>query len=270
MTSHIGIGYNSLTGSATLGGGDWAGAYPLTNLQQRALSMVARSSSTDAADTIVDWDFGTAKPGQVLWVQGHNCSSSATFVFEAGPTQGSTSVYAGDELPVWSFTPLDGIYSGRNFGFGLVLPSEISARWVRLRIINTTNPDGYVQLSSAFYGQGFFPEWPPTKLESDWMPSFSTVERLNNGTDWVSKRRPLRAASLVYGALTYEEGSDLKDIVRIHDTATEVVYIADRNDRARQQQDSFLGLFKELSKLEYPFWQHNGVALGLEERGGAP
>lgn len=270
MTSPIGIGYNSRTNSATLTGGAPASGYPLANLQNRALSMVWRSDSADAADSIIDWNHGSAVSAQVLWVHGHNLSSSATFVLERGTTQGSTDVYAGEELPVWSFAPLDGIYSGRHFGFGLVMPSANSAAWSRLRIINTTNPDGYAQISSAFLGPGFFPGWPPTKLEDDWMPSFSTVERLNNGADWVSKRRPLRAVSLVFGALTYEEGSDLKEIVRIHDTSTEVVYIADRNDRARQQQDSFLGLIKELSKLEYPFWQHNGVALGFEERGGAP
>ncbi len=271
MTSIIGLGYNSLTPSATMGGGDWAAAYPLTNLQQRALARVARSTSTDTADTIVDWDHGSAMPAQVLWVHGHNLSSSATFVVERGTTQGGADVYAGAELPVWAFMPLDGIYSGRHFGFGLVMPSSNSARWTRLRIINTTNPDGYLQISSAFLGPGFFPDTPnPTKLEDDWMSSFSTVERLGNGTDWVSKRRPLRAVSLVFGALTYADGSALKEIIRSHDTATEVVYVADRNDRVVQQQDGFLGLFKELSKLEYPFWQHNGIALGFEERGGAP
>lgn len=270
MTSPIGLGYGNLTYSATLAGGNWASSYPRTQLQVRALSQVARSASTDAADTILDWDHGSAKAAQVLWVHGHNLSSSATFVVERGTTQGATDVYAGAELSAWPFTPLDGIYSGRHFGFGLVMDSSNSARWTRLRIINTTNPDGYVQLSSAFVGPAFFPEWPPTKLEDDWMPSFSTVERLNNGTDWVSKRRPLRSPGLVFGALTYDEGSTLKEILRIHDTATEVVYIGHTTDRSRQQRDSFLGLFKELSKLEYPFWRHNGIALGFEERGGAP
>lgn len=270
MTSHIGIGYGNRIDAATLAGGSWSSSYPRTRLQDRALAQVARSSSANATDSILDIDHGSAVSAQVLWVHGHNLSSSATFVVERGTTQGGTDVYAGEELTAWPFTPLDGIYAGRHFGFGLVMPSANSARWTRLRVINTTNPDGYVQLSRVFVGSMFLPEYPPTQLDDEWMSSYSTVERLNTGTDWVSKRRPLRARSLVYGALTYEEGSTLKEILRIHDTATEIVYIADRNDRERQQRDSFLGLFRELSKMEYPFWQHNGIALGLEERGGAP
>ena len=49
-----------------------------------------------------------------------------------------------------------------------------------------------------------------------------------------------------------------------------MVYIAHTTDRARQQRGSFLGLFKELSELDYPFYEHDGIALGFEERGGAP
>jgi hypothetical protein len=270
MSSIIGIGYGNLTYSATLGGGSWAAAYALAKLQDRALSMVARSSSAATADTIIDWDHGSAVSARVLWVHGHNLSSSATFVVERGTTQGATDVYAGAELPVWAFTPLDGIYAGNHFGFGLVMNSANSARWTRLRIINTTNPDGYVQISSAFVGPGFFPEHSPTKLKGGWMPSFSTVERLHNGTDWVSKRAPLRAPAIVFDVLTYDEGSTLEEIIRIHDTATEVVYIAHRTDREKQQRGSFLGLFKELGELDYPFWEHNGTALGFEERGGTP
>ncbi len=269
MTSPIGIGYGNLIDDATLTGGSWSG-YPLAYLQDGALSMVARSSSADEADTIIDFDHGSAVSMQVLWVPAHNLSSSATFVVERGTTQGGTDVYAGEELPVWAFTPLDGIYSGRHFGFGLVMPAANSARWTRLRIINTTNPDGYVQISRPFLGSMFLPTYPPTELK-DKLVNHSSIERLLNGTDWASKRRPLRSAALVFGALTYAEGSVFKEIQRIHDLASELVYIAHTYDRARQQQDSFVGLIDDdFGEMSYPFWEHNGVPIRLLERGGAP
>ncbi len=91
-----------------------------------------------------------------------------------------------------------------------------------------------------------------------------------HGTDWVHKRAPLRRAALVFKALTYAEGSTLKEIIRLHDTSSEIVYIPNVLDRAVTQQDGFLARFRELSKLEHSFWEHRGVALGLDERGGAP
>jgi hypothetical protein len=269
MTSSIGIAHSNLIDDATLSttGDPWSN---LTYLQNRALSLVARSASADAADTIIDIDHGSAETAQVLWMTAHNLSSSATFVIERGTTPGGTDVYAGNEMPAWPFTPLNGVYSGRHFGFGDVMASANSARYTRLRVLNSTNPAGYVQMGRPFIGPAFFPAISPTKLDADWMPSLSTIERTEFGADWVDPRSPKRRAGIVFGALTYEEGSELHEIQRLHDTTGEVVYIAHRTDRARMQQFGFLGLFRELTVMQYPFHRHNGIALGFEERGGAP
>lgn len=273
MTSSIGIGHSNLIDSSTLSGGGWASGFSLANLQGfygRSLASVARSESTDAADTIIDMDHGSARTAQLLWIPAHNLSSSATIVLERGTTPGGTDVYAGDELPAWPFVPLDGVYSGRHFGVGVVMPAANAARYTRVRIFNTTNPGGFIQVSRPFIGPLFLPAISPVKLDADWMPSLSTVERIQSGADWVDSRPPLRRASIVFGALTYDEGSQLHEIVRLHETSREVVYLAHRNDRARMQQYSFLALLRELSRLDYPFWQHNGIALGFDQRGGAP
>lgn len=272
MTSFAGIGYLNRIDSATLScpGSAFSGSYPLTNIQDRILANVARSANADEANTIIDIDHGSAKSDRVLWVHGHNLSASATFVVERGTTLGGTDVYQSAELAAWPSTPLNGVYNGGDFGFGLVMPSSNTARYTRLRIINSGNADGYVQISRIFLGPAFFPELGLTQLDDE-LNTYSTVERLEaNGTDWVYKRAPLRGVSLVFGALTYEEGSVLKEIIRIHDTSSEVVYIADRNDRERMQEDSFLGLLRELGKTDYPFWRHNGIALAIDERGVAP
>lgn len=269
MTSSIGTGHSNLIDSATLStpGDPWSN---LAYMQNRALSLVARSASADAADTIVDIDHGSDRTAQVLYVAAHNGSSSGTFVLERGATQGSTSAYAGDELPMWPFTPLNGVYSGRHFGICAVMPTANSARWTRIRFINSTNPAGYFQLGRIFIGPAFFPAISPTELDADWQPSFGVMERTEFGTDWVDPRSPLRRANVVFGALTYEEGSELHEIKRLHETTGEVVYIAHRTDRARMQQYGFLATFQTLSKLKYPFHRHNGIALSFDERGGAP
>lgn len=269
MASTIGIGYSNLIDSATLSapGAAWSN---LAYLQNRALSLVATSASADAADTIIDIDHGSARTAQVVWITGHNLSSSATFVIERGTTLGGTDVYAGNELPAWAFTPLNGVYSGRRYGFGDVMASANSARYTRVRILNSTNPAGSVWLSRPFIGPMFLPAISPTKLDADWQPSFSVVERTEFGADLVDSRPPLRRAGIVFGALTYDEGDQLHEIKGLHETTGEVVYVAHRHDRARMQRYGFLATFQALNKLEYPFHKHNGIALGFDERGGAP
>jgi hypothetical protein len=264
----LGIGHSNLTDNSTLSGGSWNASFPLTRLQQWSLNSYAVATSNSAAHTIIDWDHGSAKTAGLLWIPYHNLTSAATIEIERGTSSGGTEVYDGGALAAWPFAPLDGDYDGGSFGLCLVW-TENSARYTRLRIVDTSNPSP-PQLSRPFLGRLFTSWIDPEKLEDDWMPSLSIVRRTEIGADWRHKRRPLRQQSLVWKGVTEAEGSTLKEIVRLHDTSSEVVYVADTVDRAVQQQDGFLGLFREMSKLEYPFWKHRGMALSIQQRGGAP
>ena len=50
----------------------------------------------------------------------------------------------------------------------------------------------------------------------------------------------------------------------------EVVHVASSHDRAVQQQFGFLGTLRALGALENPFYGHRGMAVAIDERGGAP
>lgn len=274
MSTAICFAHSNLIDTSNLSGGSWTVSYPLTRLNAaisgRALGMsIARSSSAAEADTIIDMDHGSAKAAQVLFIPAHNLSSAATVRLERGTTAGGTDVYAGDDLPAWPFTPLDNVYNGRHFGVTIVTPVATTARYTRIRIKDAGNAAGYVQVIRPFLGQLFAPEHGPTKLTHDWI-SLSAVDRTEGGADWIYRRAPLRAANLVYGGLSQAESSQLHEILRLHDTTAEVVYVAERHDRAFQQQYGFLGLLRELSTLEYPWWTFQGIALGFDQRGGAP
>lgn len=272
MASSIGIGHSNYLDSATLSalGAAWAPA--LINVQGfngRALNMVARSATAAAANTGFDADLGAAKPVQVLCIPAHNLTAAATIRLQGGTTLGGAGVYDSGSLPVWAFTPLDG-YPGYHFGAWVVLPAPLSARYWRVSIVDEDNPDDYVQISRPFIGPMFVPAITPVKLTGGWMPSFSTVERTEIGADLVANRPPLRAPAIVFGALTFDEGNLLSEIQRTHNTAVEVLFVAHRWDRARLQQHGCMALMRELSELEYPRWKHNGIALGFQQRGGAP
>jgi hypothetical protein len=64
------------TYTPTFSGGSWAAGLPLTNLQDRRLSKVARSSSAALADTKFDIDLKTARQVRILALVGHNISTA--------------------------------------------------------------------------------------------------------------------------------------------------------------------------------------------------
>ena len=274
MSTAICFAHSNLIDTSTLSGGSWRSAYDLDRLNDatygRALGLsIARSTTAAEADSIIDMDHGSAKSAQVFYIPAHNLSSAATVRLERGTTAGGTDVYAGTDLAAWPFAPLDAVYSGRYFGVCIITPAATSARYTRIRIKDSANTAGYVQVTRPFLGQLFAPEYGPKKLDHDWQ-SLSNVERTEGGADWIYKRTPLRSANVVYSALSTAEASELHEIIRLHDTTSEVVYIADRNDRSRQQQYGFLALMRELGKFDYAWWTLQGVALGFDQRGGAP
>jgi len=70
--SDVGVLY-----TPTFSGGSWSGGNPLTNLQNRRLWKVARSTNDDLTSTIVKWDLGATRTVRLLCVPKHNLSTAA-------------------------------------------------------------------------------------------------------------------------------------------------------------------------------------------------
>jgi hypothetical protein len=272
MTSSIGFAHSNRLDDATLSGGTWESAHPLAAMQgdYASLATVARSESAAAVDSTFDMAFDAPVTGRVFFIPAHNVTSAGTIRVRAGTTLGDDDAGDSGVLPAWPFTPLEGDFDGSHFGIFVVFPAEITAQYLRVNISDPTNPDGFIQISRPFWGPMFLPAISPTKLDDDWMPSFSVVERTQTGTPWIAEVPPKRAVGLSFDALTFPEASQLHEIVRTHNTARELVYVPHRSDRAAMQQYGFLALLRSLGAFRYAFWKHKGIAIGFDEYGGAP
>jgi hypothetical protein len=105
------------TYTPTFSGGSWAAGLPLTNLQDRRLSKVARASSAALADTKFDIDLKTARQVRILALVGHNISTagkvrvrgfSALPIFDAMDLSGFTGVGTVTRSAA-AFTGTDGV-----------------------------------------------------------------------------------------------------------------------------------------------------------------
>lgn len=263
MTSIVGIGYSNLIDAATLSGSGWSTAHPITNLQDRRLWTYARTTGT-SADIIID--HGSAKTMRIFGLVGQNTGAADTVTVTAGTTSGGIDVYEGSALTCWPFTPLD--YDGGHFGVWVVLPQDISARYARIQVAGS----GIIRVSRAVCCPALMFDYAPSygRISDGWRDPNSTVERGDSGADSGWKRREQRQVPYDLSAITPESASLLHEILRTHSIVDEVVHVASSHDRAVQQQFGFLGTLRALGALENPFYGHRGMAVAIDERGGAP
>lgn len=261
----IGLGYLNLIDAATVTGTNWAGAGPVTNIQTRELADYAQMSAATATIAV---DLGSAMGMQCLALVAHTLPDTATVTLACGTTPGGTDAYSGSAVDVWSFVPIDGNYEGSHFAFILALPNVVTARYVTITISAASGN----RVGRVFLGSVFRPAVNPEYGKSDdgWLPDYSFVARADNGADWVQAKTRLRSAQLAYSVLTPAEASVLHEIQRTHGTTGEVLYIPDADDLTATQQYGFLGLLRQLTALDNPFWAHRAVAIAVDERGGAP
>jgi len=259
--------YGNLVDSSTLSGGSWDAAHPLTQLQLRELAAYAKSSTASPADTQFIIDHGSAKAAQCFAIVAHNITDpAATITISRGTTSGGSDVYAGAPVACWPFAPLDDDRDGAHFPIVVVTPQPTTARYTTIAISTSDR----VRIGRPFIGPIFAPAIGVTRRTNDWLPDFSSVERTESGADWVTARPRLRHPGIEYRALSRAEGSLLQEIQRTHGTTAEVFYLGNIFDRADTQQHGCLALLRQLSPLESAFFGHNAVALGFDERGGAP
>ncbi len=89
----------------SLSGGSWLAGLPLTNLKDRRVHRVARSSSDAVADTVFTVDLGVARSVRALALVGHNISSAGKVRvrgFSAVPALELTAIGTGAFATGWT------------------------------------------------------------------------------------------------------------------------------------------------------------------------
>lgn len=270
-----------------LSGGAWSAGLPLTNLQNRELSKVARSSNALAPSTQFTADLGVARAWRAYALLGHNCSLAATVRVRAGdhPTDftgghllyDSTTVdvwravYPGGSIPSYHPSFATGKLTAESaVGFPMpimfVPPAPISARYLLTEITDTTNPAGYVQAGRLVIAYGYQPSLNMSyglRLGYE-----SATQRLeSDGGQFLFNAKPRRrSVTFAINDLPQDEALvEPFDLQRRVGTSEQLLFVFDPTDTALMPWRSFLSVFKELSALEMATFARFGVPLSLIE-----
>lgn len=267
-----------------MSGGSWQASLPVTNVADRRITRSARSSSAAAANTVIDIDCGSAKSMRAFALINHNLQSTAQWRIKASLTAiGSTdvldtgarnvvqmSMYA--DLLTWTDTGWwEGIGDGwlRNMNPVIyVHTGQISARYVRIEITDTTNPDGYVQVGRAIAAPVLVPATNDDYGRSRGFLDFNSFDTGEAGAEFSRLGRKLKTESVSLSWLTEQEARFLRGISRQRGTDDDVLYVPDVSDAAAQQEYGFLARIESgLESIDQPVpGDVRRVRLKLRER----
>ncbi len=278
-TANILLGWPNRIDEATLSS---AGAWtlPLTNLQSREMSKVARSTGTAEAHTRVILAFAKLRTLRAFAIVNHNLSANASWRVTLGSTSGGSDIYDSDWMPVWSMN-FDDVLEWESAvwwsGFGMdeylrssfsamhVMPDFANAQYAQFFVRDTMNSDGYIQLGRLFAGNAIQPQYNASYGLQDRISDLSITDRADSGSLWPVELPKLRGVSCVFERLSEEEGSYLHELMRQAGTTREVLYAPYPMEPARNQQFGFLGRLSQMSPIDYPFFGVRSMPVQIEE-----
>lgn len=265
------LAYGNQIDNATLTGGSWLSTLPLTNLQDRRLGKVTRSTDALEASTTFDIDLGSTRLLRVFALCGHNFSTSATRRFQFSAVSDFSSVVLDtgwvDVWPevypfgtvgwgspnFWSGRYSEEEIAGYNASAVHIFDQSTNARYVRVEISDEDNLSGYVQLARVFAGDG----WQPTRnmvygASIGWIDR-TGVQEARSGAEYFDIQRMPRIARFDLPAMDEGEAmADAFDLQRAMGTAGEMFFIWDPDDTTHALRRQFLCRLRGVSPITNP------------------
>jgi hypothetical protein len=276
------IGYRNRVDDATLSGGSFIAAAPVTNLQDKRITRVARSSDAATTSTRIDIDLGSSLACQAFALINHNLGASATWTITAGTSSGASDTYSGSARAVVQMSTSPDLLTWGESGFWegtgdewvrnthpviYVHTSQLSARYWRIQITDTGNADGYVQVGRIYIGPVLIPAKNDSYGRGQGFSDFTTFERGATGASFARLGRKAKRADIAMDWMTLEEQRAMRSIMRRGGADEDVLWCPDSTDAAVQQEFGFLGTVTAgLDSITTPYLGAYSGKFTIEER----
>lgn len=204
---------------ATLSGGAWTSGLPLKNMLTQPPKQVARSTSLAAASTRFVADMGAPRLIQSLAMIGSNLTATSTVRFRVSNNADGSSPLLDVTVPgyppnvafgslPWGQFPWSG-YRDDTLPAGQVTfyqsPSIMTARYVIVDILDSSNPAGYVQIGRFMAGVAFVPKYNFIYGAAFRWNDPTRVSTSVGGQKWFDKRPNFRSFSCGFDAASEGE-----------------------------------------------------------------
>lgn len=234
------LGYGNRIDSATLSGGSWETDYPITHLQNKRLFKKAKSTTTGATIVVT---LPSATAIGVVALCTHNLTGAATVRVQGGAFDSGT----------------DTIYPGEDYA--VATGGEVAAEWT----ITVAGNAAAVEIGRVFIGPAFQPSTCVDWGFSHGVESTSQVVQALSGPEYSDIRPVRRVWQGQFSWLTTAEAATFLSAMRTSDISGEVFWMPRSDLTTGQGEFWFLGRFKQLSPIQYPYLDVHSVPLEISE-----
>lgn len=268
------IGYQNRCDEGALSGGNWLAAAPLTNLQDRRISRVARSNGVATAATRFDIDLGKPRLISVLALVVHNISVTGSVRIQGADNAGFVSpqhdsgwrqVWPYGMIPAelleweddnfWLGTLTEEARAGYQSPYIWRVQPPVSCRYWRVLIDDTANPNGYVQIGRLFLSHAWSPSVGNYGLGASLgFEDPTQVDQSLGGAEYFDARQSYRVFRFDLPVLTaaeaYERALEMQRLVGV---SGEVLVLPDPDDALNQPRRAFVGRLRQLNPVTQPY-----------------
>lgn len=281
--SNMIIAFPNRADAATLSGGSWSAGLPLTNLQDRRIKKLARSTDTTLTSTQFVVDLGVARPIKVVALISHNLSVDAQYRITADDDSGFASPgYESDWQSVWpSMFSTDTLeWEDDNFWSGSISEDYISGypavllhlvdtlafRYWKIELSDASNPDGAIDLGRLFLAEQRSPAHNYSLGAKLGFESRTQVEESKGGVEFFDIYRAPRIYTFAMKYLTDVEAYEwIFEMVRRADIHGEILIIPDADDIVNRHRRTFLARLTVPSALEQVAYNLHSTSFNLRE-----
>lgn len=283
--ANILLAWQNRTDESTLTGGSWLSTLPRTNMQDRTVQKVARSTDTATTSTKFQIDLGSAQSIGVVALVVHNISvvgqvrvrGNDSAVFSAPAyNSGWVDVWPAGQIPqslleweednFWLGTLSSSARAGYQSPYILALPTSQVLRYWLIEIDDTTNADGYIQIGRLFMAAAWTPTLNYSLGATLGYTDASPIDTSLSGAEYFDVRSRAREFELALDGLTDSEAYDYAlQIQRLAGLSGEVLVIPDSADTTRIAIRAYLGRMVGMSPIEQVQQNRHRVSFRLRE-----
>ena len=283
MTENILFLHPNEIDSATLSGGSWESAAPLTEIQDRILGRRARSTSLSTTATTVDIDLDRAVEVKGVAVVGHNIRTESNWRVEGFSDSGRTSqVYDSGFVKAWQ-SPDDvnrdwddpDYPTGRprsgdlvDISWPLVHPITAgqSAKYWTVTFDDPSNGNGFLEIGRIVIAYGWQAPINFTSGASEGWQDDSEVVQAFSGTEFFREKIAFRRFSGSIEMLDKDPAfGRVHELLRRAKKTREIMVIPEPDDSTHINRRSFLARMTDLSTLERQAPDFSNASFNLKE-----
>jgi hypothetical protein len=147
-----------------------------------------------------------------------------------------------------------------------LLESNIRARYWRVELDDTSNPDGYVEIGRLFIGSTWQPFKNMSYGASNAWETKTDVQEAIGGAEYFQRRTPFRIARFALNWMSENEGmANAFELQRRAGIDQEVLWIHDPDDTVHALRRRFLGRLRQLSAIEHPYPNTQSTGFEIKE-----